>query len=172
MVLTVATQSQCRRSHSSQQFIAVDRRVTGLRCAQHRGDRVQRHQQPQSYVTRIVGCPRLFLAPAVSALQPLQSLVLCSQNPQGSPRDSTDSADDGQGHSPADQPEQRPQVDYTSSSMQGLHLGYVLVASVLIGLLIGYGIDLWLESSPWGMIAGSLFFIVAGLYQVVKEGSK
>ena len=36
------------------------------------------------------------------------------------------------------------------------------------GLSIGYGIDWWLESTL-GMIGGSLFFIVAGLYQVVKE---
>lgn len=56
-----------------------------------------------------------------------------------------------------------------SNGMQGLHAGYVLAASVLIGLGIGYGIDLWLDSLPWGMVGGALFFIIAGLYQVVKE---
>jgi F0F1-type ATP synthase assembly protein I len=28
------------------------------------------------------------------------------------------------------------------------------------------------DSFPWGMIGGALFFIVAGLYQVVKEFTK
>lgn len=43
------------------------------------------------------------------------------------------------------------------------------MASVLLGLGLGYGIDWWLGSMPWGMIAGALFFITAGLYQIIKE---
>ncbi|TVR44433.1 MAG: AtpZ/AtpI family protein [Planctomycetota bacterium] len=57
----------------------------------------------------------------------------------------------------------------TNGHWQGLHVGYVLAASVMIGLGIGYGIDVWLDSLPWGMVGGALFFIAAGLYQVVKE---
>lgn len=56
-------------------------------------------------------------------------------------------------------------------AMSGLHAGYTLAAAVLIGLAAGYGIDRWLDSLPWGMVGATAFFIVAGLYQVVKEHS-
>ena len=59
-----------------------------------------------------------------------------------------------------------------TNNFQGLHAGYTLVASVLLGLGLGYGIDVMADSFPWGMIGGALFFIVAGLYQVVKEFTK
>ncbi|TVR13960.1 MAG: AtpZ/AtpI family protein [Planctomycetota bacterium] len=64
------------------------------------------------------------------------------------------------------QPTPRP-----GQTMSGLHAGYTLAAAVLIGLCVGYGIDHWLESLPWGMVGATAFFIVAGLYQVVKEHS-
>ena len=79
--------------------------------------------------------------------------------------------------SPSEQPLQSKAETPSSESVnapravndfQGLHAGYVLIASVLVGLSIGYGIDWLFDSMPWGIIGGSLFFIVAGLFQVVK----
>ena len=49
--------------------------------------------------------------------------------------------------------------------------GYTLLASVLLGLGLGYAVDVWLDTTPACTVGGALLFIVAGLYQVVKEFS-
>ena len=54
-------------------------------------------------------------------------------------------------------------------SLSGLHTGYTLVASVIIGLGLGYWIDTSFGTQPWWTVGGALLFIIAGLYQVVKE---
>lgn len=55
------------------------------------------------------------------------------------------------------------------SAFAGVNAGYTLVAAVLVGLGIGYAVDQAWQTAPWGMAGGALLFIVAGLYQVVKE---
>ena len=53
-----------------------------------------------------------------------------------------------------------------------LNAGYTLLASVIIGLGLGYAVDVWLETAPWCSVGGAALFIVAGLYQVVKEAQR
>ena len=86
-------------------------------------------------------------------------------------------ADDEDGSELVQEPLSSSAASNESSAAQGgefrgLHAGYVLIASILLGLGLGYCLDLWLESFPWGMVGGAAFFIVAGLYQVVKEFGK
>lgn len=54
-------------------------------------------------------------------------------------------------------------------ALSGLEAGYTLLAAVGLGLAVGAGIDHLAGTWPWGLVAGSAFFIVAGLYQVVKD---
>jgi F0F1-type ATP synthase assembly protein I len=59
-----------------------------------------------------------------------------------------------------------------ASPHANLNAGYTLVASVILGLGLGYAVDLWLDTAPWCSVGGALLFIVAGLYQVVKEAQR
>ncbi len=43
-----------------------------------------------------------------------------------------------------------------------------LFASVLVFLGIGYAIDLWLKSSPWGVVGGVVFGSAVGFYQFIR----
>lgn len=43
-----------------------------------------------------------------------------------------------------------------------------LFASVVVLLGVGYVVDLWLKSSPWGLVAGIVLGSVVGLYQFVR----
>ena len=43
-----------------------------------------------------------------------------------------------------------------------------LFASVLVFLGIGYAVDLWLKSSPWGVVGGVVFGSAIGFYQFVR----
>ena len=47
----------------------------------------------------------------------------------------------------SDQPEQQ---DRKASPYLGMNAGYTMLASVILGLGLGYALDLWLESLPWG----------------------
>ena len=100
----------------------------------------------------------------------------CAMLSEGSPSDSAHEASSaaqkviGSAHADGAQPTESPATG--QNNFQGLHAGYVLIASVLLGLGLGYGLDLLIDSFPWGMIGGAAFFIVAGLYQVVKEFTK
>ena len=50
----------------------------------------------------------------------------------------------------------------TRASTMGLHL----VSGILVGTLLGYGIDHWLDSAPWGFFIGLLLGIAAGFNNV------
>ena len=43
-----------------------------------------------------------------------------------------------------------------------------LFASVLVFLGLGYAVDLWLKSSPWGVVVGVILGSVIGFYQFVR----
>jgi len=47
----------------------------------------------------------------------------------------------------------------------GMELGGVVV--VMAG--IGYGIDRWLDSGPWGVAVMSLVGVTGGLYNLIKQ---
>lgn len=56
-----------------------------------------------------------------------------------------------------------------SDAWAELGLGTTLAASALVGLGLGHGLDRWLESWPWGTVAVTLLFMLAGLALLGKE---
>ncbi len=46
---------------------------------------------------------------------------------------------------------------------------YTLVGSVVLLGAAGYGIDRWLGTGPYGLIAGFLLGIAVGFYELVKS---
>ena len=46
--------------------------------------------------------------------------------------------------------------------------GYTLIGAILLLGAIGYGIDMWRGSSPWGLLVGLLLGIVVGMYELAK----
>lgn len=48
------------------------------------------------------------------------------------------------------------------ASVMGLHM----VSGLLVGVLLGYGLDHWLDTFPWGAGIGLLFGIGAGFRNV------
>ena len=55
-----------------------------------------------------------------------------------------------------------------SAMAVGLRLSSELVAGVLVGALIGWGIDHFLSSSPWGLIIFVLLGFTAGVMNVMR----
>jgi ATP synthase protein I len=47
-------------------------------------------------------------------------------------------------------------------------IGFVLVLSIVIGFLIGYGLDRLLGTSPWLMIVFTLLGVTAGFIELFK----
>ena len=43
-----------------------------------------------------------------------------------------------------------------------------LGAGLVAGVLLGWSIDHWLETNPWGLIAGSLLGLAAGVRNVLR----
>ena len=68
------------------------------------------------------------------------------------------------------QPEER--TVQASSPQSGLGMAYriatEMVAGVAVGAGIGYGIDRWLETKPWCMIAFTLLGFAAGMLNVFR----
>lgn len=46
--------------------------------------------------------------------------------------------------------------------------GYMLIASILAFGAIGYGLDLWLDRSPWFLLGGLLLGIVVGFVELAR----
>jgi ATP synthase protein I len=55
-----------------------------------------------------------------------------------------------------------------SAMARGLRLSSELVAGVLVGGAIGYGLDYWLGIRPWGFIVFVLLGFVAGLVNLMR----
>lgn len=55
-----------------------------------------------------------------------------------------------------------------SAMAVGLRLSSELVAGVLVGALIGWGIDHFLSSSPWGLIIFLMLGFTAGVMNVMR----
>lgn len=68
------------------------------------------------------------------------------------------------------QPEQgQPAGGVSNRDMAlGLRVGVELVAGVLFGLALGYGIDWWLGTKPWGMIILVFLGAIAGFMNVYR----
>jgi ATP synthase protein I len=56
----------------------------------------------------------------------------------------------------------------SSGLARGLRLSTELVAGVLVGAGIGWGLDRWLGISPWGLIVFLLLGFAAGVVNVVR----
>ena len=55
-----------------------------------------------------------------------------------------------------------------SALARGFRLSTELVAGVLVGAFIGWALDKWLGSSPWGMIVFLLLGFAAGVVNVMR----
>jgi|HubBroStandDraft_3_1064219.scaffolds.fasta_scaffold03946_3 F0F1-type ATP synthase assembly protein I len=49
-------------------------------------------------------------------------------------------------------------------------IGFEVVATVAGAALVGYWIDRHTKSAPWGLLIGSVLGLLAGLYNLVREG--
>jgi ATP synthase protein I len=56
-----------------------------------------------------------------------------------------------------------------SAMARGFRLSSELIAGVVVGALIGWGLDRLLSTSPWGMIAFVLLGFVAGVVNVIRS---
>jgi ATP synthase protein I len=74
----------------------------------------------------------------------------------------------GQHERPSDsEPGQRPTSDSSGIAL-GLRLSSELVAGVLVGTGIGWLLDYWLGTSPFGMLVFLLLGFVAGVLNVMR----
>jgi ATP synthase protein I len=58
-----------------------------------------------------------------------------------------------------------------SGMARGLRLSSELVVGVLVGALMGWGLDKLLSTSPWGMIVFLLLGFAAGVRNVIRAAS-
>jgi len=66
------------------------------------------------------------------------------------------------------------QEQKTDGSMlgQAWRMSTELVVSVIVGLGLGYGIDVIVGSKPWGMLIGLCFGFAAGIMAVLRTSAK
>jgi ATP synthase protein I len=71
----------------------------------------------------------------------------------------------------ADQAESQNESGQARASAMavGLRLSSELVAGVLVGALLGWGLDHWLSTSPWGLIVFLLLGFAAGVMNVMRS---
>ncbi len=58
--------------------------------------------------------------------------------------------------------------DTRSDFMRAASLGLEVAAAVFLGALIGYWIDLYLKTGPWGMVIGVVVGSIAGFWNAYK----
>ncbi len=46
--------------------------------------------------------------------------------------------------------------------------GYTLIGAILLLGFVGYGVDRWQGTEPWGLVGGLLLGIVVGMYELAK----
>ena len=56
-----------------------------------------------------------------------------------------------------------------SSPWSYVGLGFEIVVPVLIGIFIGYRLDLWLETAPWLMVVGAFAGIALSFYSLFRR---
>jgi ATP synthase protein I len=69
---------------------------------------------------------------------------------------------------PSDNDPRRDASSDTSALARGLRLSAEFAAGILVGAAIGWLIDRWLGTSPWGMIVLLLFGFVAGVLNMMR----
>lgn len=65
---------------------------------------------------------------------------------------------------------QDPEDRYSAarSAAAGVLVPGMLFGCVVVGVLLGYFLDKWLGSSPWGLIGGLVLGSVAGVREMLK----
>jgi ATP synthase protein I len=58
-----------------------------------------------------------------------------------------------------------------SAMALGFRLSSELIAGVVVGALIGWGIDHFLSTSPWGLIVMVLLGFIAGVVNVIRSAN-
>lgn len=53
-----------------------------------------------------------------------------------------------------------------------MELPFVLLGSVVVGGLMGYGLDHWLHTQPFGMLIGGALGFAAGIRELLRRLSK
>ena len=59
--------------------------------------------------------------------------------------------------------------DFQKGISQASRVGVELAASIVIGTLMGYGLDRWLGTAPWFMLGGLILGAVAGFRNLYRE---
>ncbi|NJM51975.1 MAG: hypothetical protein HC846_00485 [Blastocatellia bacterium] len=72
------------------------------------------------------------------------------------------------------QPDAQPESDAETIRKSGMAYGAVvtLVGAILLFLAIGWAVDKYLNTSPWGMVIGIIFGAIVGFYQFVRITSQ
>lgn len=74
---------------------------------------------------------------------------------------------------PAAAPAGRPHADSSMASwhrMTGVGIEFIVAVALMGG--IGYGLDRWLDTSPWLMIVGGVIGFAVGLYNMARAAKK
>jgi ATP synthase protein I len=61
--------------------------------------------------------------------------------------------------------------DTTTSAGPAAAASYTLIGAVILLGAAGYGLDRWLGTSPWCVLAGLLLGMVVGFYELIKSVS-
>jgi ATP synthase protein I len=51
-------------------------------------------------------------------------------------------------------------------------VGMELAGAVGVLALLGWGVDQWLGTKPWGLLTGGSIGIVGGMYNLIKQAIK
>lgn len=68
-----------------------------------------------------------------------------------------------------------PQDPFRQGISMAARVGVELAVTIMVGALLGYGLDRWLSTRPWLMIAGLLLGTIAGfrnLYRMIGSEGK
>ena len=58
--------------------------------------------------------------------------------------------------------------DTVAQSGPAASASYTLIGAIILLGGIGYAVDMWRGTAPWGLLIGLLFGLVVGFYELVK----
>jgi F0F1-type ATP synthase assembly protein I len=56
--------------------------------------------------------------------------------------------------------------------LAGMGAAWLMIGAVVLGVGIGLGADRLCNTSPWATLISSMVFLAAGVYLVIREGSR
>lgn len=67
-----------------------------------------------------------------------------------------------------------PESQAEANRKSGLAYGAVtlLIGAILIFLAVGWGIDKFFQTAPWGIVVGIIFGSIVGFYQFIRISSQ